>query len=632
MNNSVQRKLRMSSVRFTLLPEFEGEKLDLSNDHIFVQADQRYKVGVVSFPQVNNHYLDNELRGFIQYLAVTEKLKSSTIREYFTILLLPISRFFNQYYNGITSITDIEYGVLYAKYIEYLTDAGYKIMSSQLTRVSESMEWKTYYAKSQYLLKFGKMYKFISDVDSLDTQTEFDKDIWDIRNLGISYDIAICRRRYTVNFTLIKQTWLKKHVKEYIKYRIQCRTLSSVLDDMKALNLFSEFLYLEHPEVKKLSQVTRFTIEEYFTFVSSKGFVTTTYNRRLSGLKTFLALGNMLDLPDLPVKPLISNSDFRKTVKVMPRYFTENELSQMNAHIAELPIQTARMFFVLENCGMRVSDICSSPIMPNGKYCLSKIDENSYIFTYYMPKTHKYNSIPISEIVGCIIEEAIVDSRKKYGENCVYIFASSEISPISTETFSLHMNLMSKKNGLTKDDGTPLRIKGHTFRGTVATKYANSGIGMDVIRLMLGQQKIGVLKHYITIHEDTMLDYLKPITDESNDMILNIGKLSIEDSVNDLPTEPALIPLSNGRCSKDIASGVCSHANHCYSCQMFRPLKCCLPLYKSQLNEAESNIAIAELHGYDRILELNSKLRDDLIKVISKLESENTSIEQEESK
>lgn len=51
------------------------------------------------------------------------------------------------------------------------------------------------------------------------------------------------------------------------------------------------------------------------------------------------------------------------------------------------------------------------------------------------------------------------------------------------------MNQMSAKNNLTKDDGSPLRIKGHTFRGTVATQYANLGISMDVIRMMLGQQK-----------------------------------------------------------------------------------------------------------------------------------------------
>lgn len=114
-----------------------------------------------------------------------------------------------------------------------------------------------------------------------------------------------------------------------------------------------------------------------------------------------------------------------------------------------------------------------------------------------------------------------------------------------------------------------------------------------------------------------MIEYMKPIIDESDKLIRSINNPElIEKSVE----EPSLIPLPNGRCSKSISSGICNKANQCYSCKMFMPLKCHLDLYKKQLADAENNISIAELHGFDRILEMNIELKNNLIRIISELE------------
>lgn len=327
----------------------------------------------------------------------------------------------------------------------------------------------------------------------------------------------------------------------------------------------------------------------------------------------------MLGLDGFPEKPLVVYSDYRKVVHKLPKYFSDNELKQINQHISDLPIQIARMLFILENCGMRVSDICTSEISYSGKSCLVKNFNSEYTFTYSMPKVHRNNTIPISTLVAEVIQEAISYSQEHYGSKCKYIFAKSIDQPISVDTFSNQVNRMSLRNNIVRDDGTPLRITGHTFRGTVATQYANCGISMDVIRLILGQKKLGVLSHYVAIHEDKMIEYLKPITDESNALIQNIGKS--QNVITATCDEPALIPLSNGRCAKSVDSGICDHAYACYSCRMFRPTKECLPIYKMHYQEALSNIEIARLHGYDRILDINQNLKDVLEKIIKKVEA-----------
>lgn len=619
MNSAVSKSTITANKKylFQLDPIFISDKLDLVNQNYFPQSnnnypDKRYDYAV--YTPITNKYLENEIKGFIQHLAIDFQYSAATLKQYISQSLHMTTLFMNQYHPECNSITDIGFEALYAEYIEYLSDQNISIVSYSIHRVNAQMEQVDYPCKSHYVSGFVAFYKYIYSLVYPDTENEYVKDIWDVRNLGIKYDTAVSRKRYTVNFTCIKQPWLKIIVKEYVYYRLQCRTVASVLDDLKSLRIFSEFLDCSYSEIKSLSEINRNIIEDYFSFLNSKGFVTTTYNHRVSALRTFFNVGNMMDLDGVPSKPLIMYSDYRKTVHKFPKYFSYNELKQMNDHIGDLPIQIGRIFFVLENCGMRVSDICSSTIYIGKQYCLEKNSDNEYIFTYYMPKTRKYNTIPITEIVGNVIEEAIADSKRQYGPECKYIFAASKDTPIGVETFSLQMNNMSSKFNLKKDDGTPLRIKGHTFRGTLATQYANCGIGMDVIRMMLGQEKIGVLKHYVTIHSDTMISYMKPILDKCNNMIKNIGNETILE--DESATEPSLIPLPNGRCSKDISTGICTHADTCYSCRMFHPSIEYIEIYKKQLQDAENNISIAELHGYDRIKEINMTTRDNILKIL----------------
>lgn len=624
MNKSSAVSVGYSKPRmmFELHPVFQPDRLDMIHQELFPKSSteaDRKNYSYANFTHINNRYLENEIKGFIQHLALDLHYASATLKQYITQSMHTTTLFMNEKYPECNSISELPFDRVYAEYVEYLSDMGMSLISYSIRRVDASMDTVNYPCKTHYISGFVNFYKYIFSVAYPNDDNEYDKNIWDIRKLGIPFNTAVSRTRYTINFTCIQQDWFRSIVKEYAYYRLQNKTVASVIDDLKALRIFSEFLIKEKPCLTSLKELDRNTIEEYYKFLNSKGFVTTTYNHRISALRTFFYVCNMLDIDEVPQKPIIMYSDYRKIPHNLPKCFSDSELKQMNEHIGDLPIQIGRMFFVLENCGMRVSDICSSTIYIANKHCLEKNTNGDFVFTYYMPKTHKYNTIPVSEIVGNVILEAISESQTRFGNDCKYIFSQTKDRPISVETFSLQMNNMSAKYNLTKDDGTPLRIKGHTFRGTLATQYANCGIGMDVIRMMLGQEKIGVLKHYVKIHSDTMLTYMKPILNECDRRIrgLNDDSLLEEDIA-----EPALIPLPNGRCSKNVATGICTHANNCYDCRMFCPSKEHIEVYKKQLRDAENNIAVAELHGYDRIKEINVELREKIIKIIQRIEGD----------
>lgn len=229
-----------------------------------------------------------------------------------------------------------------------------------------------------------------------------------------------------------------------------------------------------------------------------------------------------------------------------------------------------------------------------------------------------------------VLKKSIESSNEEYGESCKYIFPINSNKPISVDTFSYVINEALYKNKILDDEGKPLRAKAHSFRRTLATKYINMSVEPDMIALMLGQKSIKSLKHYIEIHDDTMIEHLRPITKKQNEMISNIGNCEyFNESNKELNIEDSdkLLPLSNGFCSKDIKEGICDHADACYTCRMFLPSKSHLNTYKMQLSQAKSNIAIAQNDGYKRIEEVNIQLMKNLERVINEVEKGGDEIE-----
>lgn len=601
---------------FDIIPFFDGEGLDFSNSTYFPpKKETSLTTGYYKWHIYPNRYMTNEVRGFFQHLVVDKQLSASYIKDYLCTWDKTFSSFVTEKYPNMYSIVDYDYQKLYTEYVCWLSKNGYQTtFNRQLAQVNKDMEWIVFNTKSQHLASFSQYYRYVESVIYPDTREERTKDVWDVRNLGVPFHTLPSRPRYTINYTSILQPWLKQQIKDFNFYRVQNREMSTVLDDMKAFNLFSKFLSEHHSEIYSLIDITRDTVEDYIAYVRKKGFVASTFNRRLSAIRTFLTLGNMMDMNGFPVKPLFLDTDYAKVVHKMPVPFSDDELRQLNDHIADLPIVYGRIFFVLENCGMRLSDLCCSKILVNGQDCLKNYGKDKYVFTYAMPKVHRNNSIPVTALVAEVIRSAIEDSKNAFGDDCVYIFAKSKYSPIGEEDFVMNMNRLSKRNNIIADDGKILRVKGHTFRRTKASEYANMGVSMDVIRTMLGQKKIGVLKHYITIHSATMIDALKPITDADDALIRNIGHVS--ESILNEAEEKSMQPLSNGYCAKNAASGLCDHAYACYSCRMYHPSRKFLPQYERQLREARNNIQIAELNGYERLLQINQDLEEQLIKII----------------
>ena len=594
-------------LRFELEAEFSGNAMDMFDRTLFPAGPSGQCKHYSMFYPIENPYIDNEYRGFIRHLVLDVKLKAVTMMSYIHDGSRYISSFVSSAYPSMQTIVEVELDQIYHEYLSFLQASGVKTRHENSQHaLGAQQEWKHYGTTSFAVSCFLKFYHYIYDQEFPDERPEREKDIWDVRKLDIPCHICVARPRYIINFQRITQPWLRQAAKDYQYYRIPRQTMATVLDDIKGLNRLSAFLTESYPDISSMAQLDRRVMQDFFAYLGMCDLGTNAWCRRIGSIRTFLTTGNELNLPGFPHRQLILDSDYPARTKAKLLVYSEREMAQLNSHLDALPKQMARILFVLENCGMRLSELLSTPILYEGQPSLTKSESGEYIFSYVRTFKHKINSIPVQQLVGLVLEDAISDSIANYGPDCIYIFAADAVSPISTECFSHDLNRMSKRFGLMRDDGSPLRVKSRAFRNTLATRYAASGIATDVIRLLLGQDKLDNMYQRKTIAAESVRQKATVSTPKKDATPLSKTSLQM---------------LPNGLCKKPQESGICTHAYNCYACPDFVPLATCLPLYQSQLLEAEKNAAQASIAGYTRLAEINTTLYDNLNKIISLVSS-----------
>lgn len=60
-----------------------------------------------------------------------------------------------------------------------------------------------------------------------------------------------------------------------------------------------------------------------------------------------------------PSKALIYPEDYPKVPNAKPRFIDEYILEQLNGHLDKLPPYIATMTMIIQECGMRVSELCT---------------------------------------------------------------------------------------------------------------------------------------------------------------------------------------------------------------------------------------------------------------------------------
>lgn len=153
-------------------------------------------------------------------------------------------------------------------------------------------------------------------VGGADADSEFDRDVWRAKVLGI----LTLKGASQIHFGNVTQPWLRGPVKRYARFRLATgKAFASVDIDVRSVRWFSRFLTEQHPGVRTPRQLTRPVVEHYLSWIAAAGMAAHTTNTLLVCLRGFLETCRRYDwMPGLPATTAIYLDEARPAASPRP--------------------------------------------------------------------------------------------------------------------------------------------------------------------------------------------------------------------------------------------------------------------------------------------------------------------------
>ncbi|MBD2164962.1 tyrosine-type recombinase/integrase [Calothrix membranacea FACHB-236] len=528
-----------------------------------------------------------------------------------------ITSWLNEVIKNEKSLIDknLEYWILSLR--SYLVDRQL-LREYTSERLGRDQKLKNVLVQDPTIILLRQIYKVIADF--YDDRDEYDKTVWDLRKLGIEIDKT--KSGYNLNFEHITQPWLLQATKKFIRYTLSILSQGECINRISTLKDFSAFISHYHPSLKP-EDIDRPIILEYITQLPATGLASGTRHRQIGCLRTFLELCAREGWANVPDKRLIYNEDFPRISKGLPRYIPEEVMSQLNKHIEDLPPHIMRMTLVLQECGMRIGELCQLPFN-----CLNQDIHGDWFLLYYQSKMKKEHIIPISKECALVIQEQQNIILEEWGFDFPYLFPTPKSygkgNPMKQKPFTDALNKLAFDKNICDINGKLWRFQAHQFRHTVGTRMANNGVPHHIIQRYLGHQSPEMTTRYAYIHDQTLKEEFAKFKGKVVDVIGRV--VESEDTQSNsadlqwIKKNILTQALPNGTCALPVIAGSCPHANACLTCTHFRTTTVFLDDHKKQLEQTKRIIETAKANGWQRQVEMNEKVQENLERIIASLE------------
>lgn len=570
----------------------------------------------INFDYIENPWLRTELKFFYYFNMVNNVWKPKTVWIRKGTVINNLIGFLDTNYPDISSISEVPLNRAITKYRMYLLEKGIKIttINKKLNSKQEiiKVEADNYYITNlKQFIKFYQDYYFDGD--------EWEKDIWDKRKLNLSIDqINISQYEYSINFSQIKNPYFKKIIKRFCKLQLNINSFSTCKNYATYLRVFYNFLNNKYPHIKKIENIERSIIEDYFSYLLTKKLSAHTINSYKSSLNKLFETMQLFDWEDAPTKRLIFPEDYQREIKLQPRYIDEYVLEQLNRVIDKLPEDIAIMTLIIQECGMRISELCTLK-----KGCLLQDKEKDWFLKYYQGKMKKEHIIPISKEIADLIHKQEEKINCVFKDSTEYLFPREDGSPLKQSTFRDILNELAFNENIRDRNGNLFRFQAHAFRHTVGTRMINNGVPQYIVQRFLGHESPEMTMRYAHIHDATMKEYFSEFRKK---LVNNQGIPLYDDETDDIELQwfkqniNAQV-LPNGYCRLPVFMGECPHANACLDCTHFCTNKDFIEEHKKQLNKTKEILEVASKNHWQRQVETNLKIKEKLEMIIAALDS-----------
>lgn len=440
---------------------------------------------------------------------------------------------------------------------------------------------------------------------SVNPQAEYVKDIWDARALGVEPRIG--KSSYKLNFSSLSQPWLRQTAKQYIKLCLSSISFSSTQEKLHNLRALSRFLAKDYPEIQPVA-INRTIITEFTIYLAGLKLAPQSRHKILCEARQFFDTCYQNEWLNIP-KYLVRQEDFpNKHTKHLPRYIPEDVMTQLNQYLDELALPLMRMVLVLQECGMRISELVHLDFD-----CLLQDTAGDYFLRYYQFKMKKEITIPISPRIVSVIQEQQRYLRKYIAEATFpYLFSANggteqAFTPVpkamKQDTLPRLLNRLVKTHNICDSTGKQWHFQTHQFRHTVGTRMANNGVPQHIIQRYLGHESPSMTATYATIHDKTMKAEIAKYQSKT----VSIAGQAVNPKGVEADDETLQWFRHN------------TNAHELSSIYFQRPLKQ-LPEYKDVLRQIEKLIEKAKANDWMQQVKLNEAVKSNLEGMIAGLE------------
>lgn len=482
------------------------------------------------------------------------------------------------------------------------------------TTIDRTQALRTYAGDDRRLGVLRRIYRLVAA--AYDERPEQEKDRWDLRTLG-KVDNAT-QSHYWLDFTGIGQPWLRETAKRFTRHWLSNHSAAHCRNILFAVRLLSEFLDRTTPPVGP-ADLSRALLVDFIASLPGHLHVKTRWHR-LASLKTFLEVCAREGWGGVPEKPLLYDDDLPKGLRSEPRYLPEAVVEQLNRHVDALPEPLMRMVLVLQECGMRISELCSMPFD-----CLHRDGDGDWWLRYYQGKQTKEHSIPLLPETVAVLREQQAFVRQAYGST-PFLFPNARTpqQPTKQQHFARRLNRLAYEREIRDESGARFRFESHQFRHTVGTRMINRGYPQHIVQRFLGHETPAMTSVYAHLHDATLKRAFQKFARGQVDVTGRAGQLdTLAYDLADLQWFKRNLhaqALPHGTCWLPATKGQCPHANACFTCAPWRTDLRYLPVLQQQLGETRGIIDKAKSNGWARQVEMNEQVERNLVRVIATLE------------
>jgi integrase len=454
-------------------------------------------------------------------------------------------------------------------------------------------------------------------------ETEYPRDTWRLRNLGIREPQA------TIRFTGISQPWLRELAKRHIRWQL-ASGLSAVTASAaaRAVTRFSAWLASLADAPAGMSGVTRPLLERYLAVLQAEMGGQVRHRDYVGGLSGFLREVRRHGWDDtLPATAAIYPEDFPPRGARLPRGLAAHVMAQVErpANLARQASPAYRLItLILIRCGLRVSSATGLAFD-----CTVTDADGAPYLRYYNTKMKREALVPVDDELARLIGEQKQRALQRFPAGTPVLFPRQTRNlkgrrPMSGPTYRAALYRWLDDCDIRDEHGQPARLTPHQWRHTLGTALINRDVPQHVVQKILDHDSPLMTAHYARLSDKTVREHwerARKVNAEGQPVQLSPDGPLGDAAWAKQQLSRATQALPNGYCQLPLVK-TCPHANSCLTCPMFITTAEFLPQHHAQRQATLKIISAAEASGHTRVAEMNRQVAGNLDRIIAALGTE----------